>query len=472
MYKWLIVSVNFLITLLVGSFFDGEVNLQINSPQVVTAGDEFQVTVKLNKGKLESFSRLLQELPAGLKATSVNSANADFTFKDNKVRLIWLKMPDSDSVTISYTIKVDPRLKGSFSLPGKFSYIDNNERMTIEAEPVNITINPNPNIDPNLIVDINDFKEQVIPEITPGSEMDIACFRQKALATGDADGSYIVNLLVYKENAQKFAKIEELVPAGYTAIKIENKEGIFVFKNGMAKYLWMNLPSAPFFMVSYRLVPNAGVTTPPAIKGQFSYVLDEKTVVKDIIEKDLQLASLSASEIKQMIAESRAGKVEVPMAELLPAKKDTEQVIAVQVEPEEKPVQQVQPEQPVEEKKPLPQPKPKFKYKKYEDLNMAYKLEPEEGVYFRVQVAAGHRPVNIKRYFKKFKIADEVRTEDHEGWHKYSIGSFAEYRQARDYRVHIWNTTTVTGAFVSAYNSGQRITVQEALMISNQKWYR
>jgi hypothetical protein len=465
MFKLLVFPVNLLFMLFINSVFQQEVTVQVSAPQEVTAGDEFQVQLTLKKGNLESFSRLMQELPAGLKAKPVTSSNADFTFKDNKVRLIWLKLPDTEDVTITYTIQVDQRLKGTFSLAGKFSYINNNERESVEAEPISITINPNPNIDPSLIVDIKDFKDKVIPDLTPSGQIAVTSIRQKPQPSGDADNSYIVNILIDKENAQKFAKIEETIPAGYTAIKIDAKEGIFTFKNDFAKFLWMNLPSSPYFVVSYRLVPDAGITEPPVLKGQFSYVVDDKTMVVDIVERDVNVAMLSADDIKQLVAQIRSEASSIQVASVdqgTQVDTTTKQVVTTTTTTTDQVA--------VTTTKP---PKRKwFGKKTVDEQNLAYMLEPEEGIYFRVQIAAGHKPVNIQRYFKKFKINDEIRTELHEGWHKYSIGSFKEYVQARDYRVHVWNTTPITDAFVSAYNSGTRITVQEALMINNQKWYK
>lgn len=95
-----------------------------------------------------------------------------------------------------------------------------------------------------------------------------------------------------------------------------------------------------------------------------------------------------------------------------------------------------------------------------------------DNIVYKVQVAAGHKLVNTKTYFKQFKLEEKIAVSQHDGWHKYTVGKFTDYKSARDYRVKLWNETLVKDAFVAAYNSNQRITVQEALMIASHKWYQ
>ena len=466
MLRIFIVFLNLLVVFFISNFQATDVSLRMDAPQEVTAGTEFEVRITVNKGDVESFSRFQQIIPAGLSASSYLSSNADFTFEDKRIRMIWLKLPEADEFTFIYKVKVDERLKGTFSVGGKFSFIEDNERKSVTLTSQSITINPSPVIDPNLIVDISEFEEKVIQYI-PAASMEsenIACIRQKPFL-GDAGDEYIVNLLVNKEDKKKFAKIEEDIPYGYTAVNIDDKNGIFTFKDQKAKFLWMNLPAESFYIVSYRLIPkNDAKLGSPVVSGKFSYLVDEKTISINVVEKDLDLASITSEQLQSIITELKTqplpllAEVEqkVPDAEV---KTDVPENLVVEEE-----------KQPVKSDVTKPKGTKTKKYKFKRDL--AYVLEPESGIYYRVQVAAGHKPVDIKRYFKKYKLEREVRKEFHENWLKYSVGSFEIYKEARDYRINIWNTTDIDDAFVSAYNNGIRITVQEALMIANQKWYK
>ncbi|MBU8891221.1 MAG: hypothetical protein KOO66_00460 [Bacteroidales bacterium] len=443
MIKHLMLLLNMFILLVLNSVFS-DVAVNMTAADQVEAGDEIYVEINLSKSDYDSFARFQQEIPAGLNAVPVNTANADFSFKDQKVKFIWLKLPDDQNITISYKLQVNQRLKGKFDLKGTFSYISDNERNSVAVTPQSIVITASATIDPKMIVDIKDFKNLVSPvqQSKTGIEQ-VKCIRQTPYLA-DQGNDYIVNLLVNKGNKEKFAKIQEDVPDGYSAVSLESKDAIFTFKDQTVKLLWMNLPAEKYFVVSYKLVPDEGNSEKPNLNGTFSYIESDNTLSINIVEKDVNLKNAAPENLLAII-----NSTEAISSKAISYVQPQDYSGKVKIEIAESALKLIN-----------------------ENSKLTNMLEPESGIYYRVQIAAGHRPINMDRYFRKYNLDKEVRIEFHEGWRKYSVGSFNVYKAARDYRVHIWNTTTIDDAFVSAYNDGKRVVVQEALMITNHEWYR
>jgi hypothetical protein len=94
----------------------------------------------------------------------------------------------------------------------------------------------------------------------------------------------------------------------------------------------------------------------------------------------------------------------------------------------------------------------------------------EKGISYRVQISAGKKIVAQNYFSLKYGFSKEFISENHEGWIKYTTGSHPTYKEARDERESIKVGFKFPGPFVTAYSEGSRITVQEALMATNQKW--
>ena len=443
--------------------FQNGVTIRMNMPDVIEAGSEITVNVTINKGKVTEFAQFRQDLPYGFTAMAVNSANANFSFQEQTVRLTWLRVPDDDEIVFSYKIVANERLTGRIDLGGRFTYIDNNQRKTVDQQPRLLAINPSPNLNPAMMVDVNDYAKITSIEAVAKAGKTVA-FRQQPTWMDD-DRIFIVTLLVNKDQVQKFAKIEETVPAGYTAAGIDSRGGIFSYKDQMAKIIWMDLPAEPYFTVMYKLIPEEGtVVNQQAIRiaGEFSYMVNDRTYTSVIIERRETLARLNRDQVNDLLRD-----VAIQVTEQQPT------LVAGTTTPQP-PVSGTS-APPAGTSQPSltttsssgPTSTPAVAVSSGGDM-----LKPESGVYYRVQIAAGHRPVNTQRYFRNYRLEYSVMREDHEGWYKYSVGSFAEYRDARDYRVHLGNTTTINDAFIAAYNNGKRITVQDALMALNQKWVK
>lgn len=91
-------------------------------------------------------------------------------------------------------------------------------------------------------------------------------------------------------------------------------------------------------------------------------------------------------------------------------------------------------------------------------------------IQFSVQLLANHRDLSAAEVTEALGYTDSYHIFRHEGWHKYLTDDFASYAEARERRSILWTTTAATDAFVTASLQGERISVQEALLMSNQSW--
>jgi len=405
-----------------------DVEISIDHPNRVNAGENFKVTVNIKKGSLTDYSRFSQDLPLGLTATNVNSPNADFSFDEQRVRIIWLKMPETNEISVSYLIAVDSRLTGSFNLGGVFAYVVEDERKFLPLDQTRtITIIPNKAIDPALIVDIGAFREggTTTRSAVPRGSFFAKAVRQKPELL--SNGGYMVRLLIDNPSGSKYAKVEETIPSGYQFEEVNSNEGIVSNPASTVKFIWMKLPTQPQFEVAYRLVPIQNETQGQMyIEGLLTYTDGTENRVEDIVEMNISLENMTSAQKRDLLTNGT-----VPVATQIPS--------AV-----------------TSENRPSSAPSNVSNASDRFILNTRV-LEDATGVYYRVQLTANLTAFDATAFFRDAGLDREVRVEQHDGYYKYTTGPFQSYEQALLYKERIANLQEVEGAFVVGYQNGRRV---------------
>jgi hypothetical protein len=91
----------------------------------------------------------------------------------------------------------------------------------------------------------------------------------------------------------------------------------------------------------------------------------------------------------------------------------------------------------------------------------------QSGIIFKVQIAALQSPGKAGWLKNKYNIPGKIETEQSDGITRYLYGKFTAYDAAREFRDKI-KANGAEGAFITAYSSGKRIPVQEAIRLSGQ----
>jgi len=445
-----------------------EVKIEHNPPANMDTAEEAVVRVKFDKSDVTGFAKFQITVDDGLNIEVVESAGASFTFNNGKAKFIWMALPANEEFTISYRLKTTGAANGRKALDSRFSYIYENERKNRDVPTHYINVG-------NVPETISDAVDDTLEEKETISEAYVSANRQ---IVSDGLNQWKVQVEIEKIGLTGFAKIEETLPEGYTAIDFKSSGAVFSSLDDEIKYIWYDIPENETVTIAYKLLPVIAQNGKmPEISGTFSYLEGEETMeipIADGLEmmaeetpKDTsgaQVIDEVIEEIEEEIVEEEPATIAdddtpdtaLPVIAEIPESNDNEVEVSTQ-ETETETTATASNEE---------------NTKSATDGNIIDVPQPETGVFYRVQIAAGKNNLKKPVFEKLYSFLEGYKLENHKGWFKYTTGYHQVYKSARDDRQRIKaKYDKFQGPFVTAYNDGERISVQEALMVTSQKWY-
>lgn len=457
MIKPLIILVNtFFIYLFSIIFGDGSVKLEGNIPSSAKSGTEFIAEIKVTKGSIGGFAKLQIDVPQGVTVKELESKGGNFSFAGTTGKIIWTAVPSDADFTVKFVLNADGTVSGTKNITSKFSYVVNNAKESAEMAPAsvdfgggsssvattttpdnNTTSDPVKTTEPEVkTTTTTDNKTGVTTTVdtytyNPGeSASSVVCSR--TITKGAKDGEYNVLVKIRKPGIKGFAKYQEIIPEGYTIRGGNTSGSSFSVADGKAKFVWVSLPPEDEINISY--IAELGPTANPAsgLNGEFSYIENDQTKKKklpiDFINNNgsvVTTKNFSGNEVKSDngngSSNNGGGSSNTNGGG------------------------------------------------NGSDNSDGGSSSNGTGVAYRVQIGAFQNAISSSVLKRKFNVSENIKSEMAEGFSKFMIGNYGTYSVARNNREKM-KDKGCRSAFVVAYNGPKRITVQEALMITNQKW--
>ncbi|MFL5763438.1 MAG: hypothetical protein ACJ77K_05795 [Bacteroidia bacterium] len=510
MLKYAALLFNTVALLIYQFFFADGITVTQNIPATAKAESEFTVELTINKGTIGGFAKLQQDLPEGFTAVKGDDNGATFTFSNQSVKFIWMSLPSDKEFKVKYTVKVAAGVSGDKSIGGKFSYVSDNVKQSIDIAPSMIRIGDgastpvadnaanttpattgttppdntsnttttttpaNTTTEPATTTASNttdktpdNLTTQLVDKsttptntgtepttTTPANNEVMSSLNCIRTVTAGGTDNWNVEVAVNKGNITGFAKLLETLPAGFTATAGETQGASFSFdaSTQKVKFVWVSMPSQTEFRVSYKITAS-GVSGSQPIDGVFSYIENDET--KKFTIPTSMVTAGGAMATNNTNTNTTANNTTTNNTTDNAANNTTNNNNTNNTAANNTTANNTTDNTNTNSTQ----------------MSATSIPSPQGNVNYKVQIMALHNPVDANKLATRYNINAKINTEMAEGFTKYTVGSHNEYKEARDAREDMKNKGVVA-PFVTAYNSGKRITVQEALMITSQKWYR
>ena len=256
--KFIIVFIHALTVAIYQFFFGNPVTVVAKMPEAVASGKNFTLEVTVNKVEISKFAILQLEIPAEFTASEVDSKGGSFTASGNVIKIIWASIPSDSELTIKVNIGIPASSNGDKQIQGKFSFLENNVKQQAALTPISFNLSSDI-AKTSKATKINENRVNSVQAISESGRTLVSANRK--ITSLSEPNSFQVDVVIKKGNVKGFAQLLEKIPAGYKAESISTDNGTsFDFSGGEAKFVWLSVPSDGEMEVSYKLVPDVGVT--------------------------------------------------------------------------------------------------------------------------------------------------------------------------------------------------------------------
>jgi cell division septation protein DedD len=485
MIKFLIITFNAFLFFIISIFSGADgISITSNLPKTMSPGQEVEVEVKITKGGLGGFAKFQLEMPEGFTATEVDSKGANYSFATGLAKWVWPALPTESDVVIKFKLKADAAMSGAKTVAGKFSYVENNAKQVVEmpaveimvggdgavatennSTPTNTTTNSTPtvanttptvastptvaNTTPTVASTPTTEVANTTPTVSLNDEPGANVTVIRNIKAGSNADEHLVEVKISKGSIKGFAKFSDDLPAGYTAKSVNTSESSFSVADGKIKFVWVTIPTKEEITISYLLSGRS--MSMVELTGEFSYLANDQS--KKFIMQKVTIPNTPSAEIAQTPT-STPTVTETPTNTVVTTPTNTEVAVTTNTVT------------------PTATETPTNTGNNNTENTATNITENRAGsINYRVQIGAfSNANVTSGTLARKFGVKGTIISEMQAGLNKFMVGNHNEYKDARDQRETI--KPAINSAFVVAYNGAKRVTVQEALMLTNQKWFK
>ncbi len=115
-----------------------QVTISTNMPSSLAAGSNTDVEVKINKGSIANFAKYQMDVPVGVNVTEVDSKSGNFTFENNRAKIVWVSVPTDAEFTLKFKVSVTSSAPAEGAVIQKFYFLENGAKKEVEAEAMNV----------------------------------------------------------------------------------------------------------------------------------------------------------------------------------------------------------------------------------------------------------------------------------------------------------------------------------------------